>query len=219
MIVIRPEGVTFMKIELQNEDKIVVELTSSDLKTLDITYEDMDYSNIETRRVIWTLLDEARRVLGKDINTAERMLIEALPSDNGGCILYFTVLPASGCDRSSKRLIMKKEAEPILLCTEECDNFIGAVEALRKMENRYKSFNSYLLENEYYIIVYPKLTHSDYCIRCLCEYCDIIETDRTGFSKIDEYGKYLDSFSEEIDCSLSVRGCEDETACDKNVSA
>ncbi|HOD02997.1 MAG TPA: adaptor protein MecA, partial [Clostridiales bacterium] len=104
-----------MKIELHNEDKIVVQLTSMDLKTLDITYEDMDYANIETRRVIWTLLDEARRVLGKDISTTERMLIEALPSEDGGCVLYFTVLPSSGCENSGKRLVMKKEAEPILL--------------------------------------------------------------------------------------------------------
>lgn len=197
-----------MKIELQNEDKIVVELTSLDLKTLDITYEDMDYSNIETRRVIWTLLDEARRVLGKDISTTERMLIEALPSDDGGCVLYFTVLPSSGLDRSGKRLVMKKEAEPLLLRTGDCDSFIGAVELLKSIENRHKGFSSFYLAGEYYTVVYPKLTQSEYFVRSLCEYCDIVEADTMKISEISEYGKYIESFSQRVDSGSPVARAE-----------
>lgn len=52
-----------MKIEAPEENKIVVRLTADDMTKLHITYEEMDYANIETRRVIWTLLDEARRSL------------------------------------------------------------------------------------------------------------------------------------------------------------
>lgn len=197
-----------MKIELQNEDKIVVELTRTDLKTLDITYEDMDYSNIETRRVIWTLLDEAKRVLGKDISPAERMLIEALPLEDGGCVLYFTVLPSSGYDKNSKRLVMKKEAEPILLYTKDCDSFIGAVEILKDTGGRHKGFNSYILSDAYYTVVYPKLTQSDYFIRNLCEYCDIVDADMTKISEVSEYGKHLKSFSERIDSGAPVFSAE-----------
>lgn len=203
-----------MKIELQNENKIVVELTSLDLETLDITYEDMDYSNIETRRVIWTLLDEARRVLDKDISTTERMLIEALPSEDGGCVLYFTILPSSSCDKSGKRLVMKKEAEPMLLCTDNCNCFIEAVEILKKMNNRHKGFCSYILDDKYYTVVYPKLTQSEYFIRCLCEFCDIVEADATKISEICEYGKYIDSFSERVDSSPSVVSAENITSRD-----
>ena len=54
-----------MKIEAPEENKIVVRLTADDMTKLHITYEEMDYANIETRRVIWTLLDEARRELGE----------------------------------------------------------------------------------------------------------------------------------------------------------
>ena len=68
-----------MKIEAPEENKIVVRLTADDMTKLHITYEEMDYANIETRRVIWTLLDEARRELGRDIDPSGRMLIEALP--------------------------------------------------------------------------------------------------------------------------------------------
>ena len=42
------------------------------MQRLDITYEALDYSNIETRRVLWTLLDEARRVAGTNISLSDR---------------------------------------------------------------------------------------------------------------------------------------------------
>lgn len=81
-----------MKIEAPQENKIVVELTAGDMTELDITYEEMDYGNIETRRVIWTILDRARHTLCRDIDPSEKMLIETIPTSDGGCMICFTVL-------------------------------------------------------------------------------------------------------------------------------
>ena len=64
---VKQEGIA-LKIEAPQENRIVVELTSADMTELDITYEEMDYGNIETRRVIWTILDRARAVLRRDID-------------------------------------------------------------------------------------------------------------------------------------------------------
>ena len=77
--------------EAIGEDKIIVELSSDDMETLDIRYEDMDYSNIETRRVVWTLLDKAKQTLGRDIDPSGRLMIEAVPKADGGCLLYFSI--------------------------------------------------------------------------------------------------------------------------------
>ncbi len=208
-----------MKIELQNEDKIVVELSSHDLQTLDITYEDMDYANIETRRVIWTLLDEARRVLGKDISTTERMLIEALPSEDGGCVLYFTVLPSAGREPNGKRLVMKKEAEPMLLFLRDSDGLIETAEELKELMSHHKGFSSYAFDGAYYIIVYPKLTQSEYLLRRLCEYCDVSDAESEQFARITEYGRLLSSFSERGDGSLTVGGAENIAAGNQHVGS
>ena len=54
-----------MKIDSNSEGKITVALSNEDMNELDITYDELDYSNIETRRVIWTLLDKAGQQLGK----------------------------------------------------------------------------------------------------------------------------------------------------------
>lgn len=61
------------------------------MSELDITYEEMDYSDIETRRVIWTILDRVRESTGRDVDPSGNLLIEAAADAEGGCILCFTV--------------------------------------------------------------------------------------------------------------------------------
>lgn len=95
-----------MKINSPNISKIIVELTCSDMSELDITYEDMDYSNIETRRVIWTILDKARHELGRDIDPSCDMTIETIPLDTGGCVIFFTV---NDIPQNIKSLLSKVE--------------------------------------------------------------------------------------------------------------
>ena len=41
-----------MRIEAHDDFRIAVELSDEDMDELQITYEDLDYSNIETRRVL-----------------------------------------------------------------------------------------------------------------------------------------------------------------------
>ena len=79
-----------MKINSPAEDRIIVDLTKQDMMELDITYEDMDYSTVETRRVIWTVLGEAGKALGRELDPSRRMIIEALPKRRGRlCALLY----------------------------------------------------------------------------------------------------------------------------------
>ena len=72
-------------------NKFIVMLSREDLSQLDITYDTMDYANIETRRVIWTILDRVRASTGRDIDPSGNLVIEAAPDSSGGCVLMFTV--------------------------------------------------------------------------------------------------------------------------------
>lgn len=80
-----------MNIHSVNKNKFIVELSADDMSELDITYEDMDYSDIETRRVIWTILDRVRESTGRDVDPSGNLLIEAAADAEGGCILCFTL--------------------------------------------------------------------------------------------------------------------------------
>ncbi len=86
-----------MNIQPIGNNKFIVTLSRKDLTDLDITYDTMDYSDIETRRVIWTILDRVRSRTGRDIDPSGNLIIEAAPDNYGGCVLMFTV-PVSRSD-------------------------------------------------------------------------------------------------------------------------
>lgn len=179
-----------MKIESNGEEKIIVTLSQTDMNDLDITYDEMDYSNIETRRVIWTILDKARKTLGKSVDTDGKLLIEVAPAEDGGCILHFT--NSSFTDsKSKKRLIMKKEAEPILFCPWDENSFIDCLKIVPKIKGFIKSSEPYKYKNNLYIIFRPKLTFSEKILHILCEFGNANISTEWEISKIYEYGNSL----------------------------
>ncbi|MDR2687813.1 MAG: hypothetical protein LBB75_08665 [Oscillospiraceae bacterium] len=80
-----------MRIEAITRRKIVVELSAEDMTNLDITYEALDYASVDTRRVIWVILDRVRECTGCDIDPSGQLRIDAMPRPTGGCILFFTL--------------------------------------------------------------------------------------------------------------------------------
>ena len=94
-----------------SKNKIVAELTKQDMQELDITYDQMDYSNIETRRVIWTVLEKLRQFSGRDIDPSGNLLIEAVAGRDGGCVLCFTVSEQErGTRKISPPVLTKNES-------------------------------------------------------------------------------------------------------------
>ncbi len=179
-----------MKIEANGEEKISVTLSKTDMTDFDITYDEMDYSNIETRRVIWTILDEAKKVLGKSINIDNRLLIQVSPADDGGCFLQFTQLPEAP-DTKKKRLIMKKDAEPFLFSAFDSNSFIDAASCLKSASHLLKEFELYKFKSEYCIIIHPRPTHTETIIFSLCEFGEILTSAKKEISKIYETGLRL----------------------------
>ncbi len=174
-----------MKIEADGEEKIAVTLTNRDMQEFDITYEEMDYSNIETRRVIWTILDEAKRVLGKPISTDNRLLIQVSPLEEGGCLLHFTMLEE--CSTATrKRLIMKKDAEPLLFKAFDDDAFLDSIPIISKINEYTLKTEFFTKGDEYYIIITPKPRHSDKAILHLSEFGNISQVCKKDIAEIHE---------------------------------
>lgn len=110
-----------MDIQPISNNKFIVGLSKDDMLDLDITYEEMDYSNIETRRVIWTILDTVRKDTGRDVDPSGNLMIEAAPNPNGGCLLMFTV--SSGLRAHSATVISKINSSKIFEF-ENADNLL-----------------------------------------------------------------------------------------------
>ena len=123
---------------------------------LDITYDEINYSNIETRRVIWTILDKARTVLGKDIDPSKQMIIETLPLKNGGCMIFFTVNNCTLTESAKNKSQYVYEFENI-------NNLIDFYKYFKKSEVQNVGYDLYS-NNDKFRIITKESTNSD-CLK------------------------------------------------------
>lgn len=176
-----------MKIESDGEEKIAVTLTEGDMQDFDITYDEMDYANIETRRVIWTILDEAKRILGKPINIDNRLLIQVSPGEDGGCIMHFSQLN-DPCAHHKKRLIMKKDAEPVIFTTSDYDAYIDVITLLKETPDIYTSAEFFTSGKNLCIVLHPTPTLTEKLITQLCEFGDVSLANKKDLAQLYEMG-------------------------------
>ncbi|MBQ2904618.1 MAG: adaptor protein MecA [Clostridia bacterium] len=175
-----------MKINSPAEDRIVVDLTKQDMLELDITYEDMDYSTIETRRVIWTVLGEAGKALGREFDPSRRMIIEASPKSEGGCTLCFTILDGRKNRFPQKHTLRKQEDN--LIC--DFDNLDGLFRAAAEAAAPGENIRSSLFElNGTYRLI---LGYSSETLRnILSEFCTVRNCSRLIYEHTREHWHLL----------------------------
>ena len=135
-----------MRIVTVNEFRVEVTLTPEDLNDFDITYEQMDYADADTRRVLWTLLAEVRRMNGISLDLSGKLLIEVNRETDGCCRVSFTTLPQKEGKSATVRQLVKSQTAPIVL---ECAGLDGVIRAaaagkadwpaaLYRLGNRYR---------------------------------------------------------------------------------
>lgn len=178
-----------MKIETPQENKIVVELSGADMAELDITYEEMDYGNIETRRVIWTILDRVRHTLSRDIDPSGRMMIETIPTGDGGCVLYFTVL-GEGRYIGYHTLRINKERTAFTYAFDSLDALTDCAAALRRREQVLPKSSLFLLDGEYRLFLQCDLPPG-HCKQLLSEYGTLCAEGTLSLSFLREHGRLL----------------------------
>ena len=173
-------GAVVMNIIAENENVICIELTREDMCELDITYDELDYANIETRRVLWTLLDEARHKLGKDIRLTQKMLIEAVPDSKGGCTIFFTVSDGPEGRNGKKQLVKVRNVK--IICGSDNIDDISALSEVLARDGRVVKSELYTDGDMYRLIIYPETSYFRSIENVVCEYCDICEDDVTAYT-------------------------------------
>lgn len=154
-----------------SKNKIIAELSKDDMKDLDITYEQMDYSNIETRRVIWTVLEKIREVSGRDIDPSCNLLIEAVAGQDGGCVLCFTVPEKKRTIYSANPPVLTKNTSGIVFEFENINSLLDMIKTVGR-ENL-SSGNMIFKRNDRYRILLNRVPSSEYQ------------------RKIEEFGKFI----------------------------
>lgn len=78
-----------MEIIMISDCKLKVMLGEDDLKQFEIKAEQLDYSNTETKRMFWDILNRAKHQTGFDTD-GQRVLVQLYPSKQGGCEMFVT---------------------------------------------------------------------------------------------------------------------------------
>ena len=170
-----------MKIDLAGEKSVLVELSKEDMTEFNITYDDLDYSNVPTRKVLFCIMEKIRLETGKTIGQTDKLKIDVMPDSKGGCLMIFT-------DCAGEELVVKKE-DLAFIC-EDINNLIDCARALKKSglacpeTSLYSSTDGYILTTSNCNNLQKKLI-SEFA---KCERVSILDLER-----IREYGECIKS--------------------------
>lgn len=109
-----------MTIEVISTNTVKITLTELDMLDYDINYERLDRKNPETKRLLIELLEAVREEKNIDL-CSEKLYVEAFPQNDGGCLLYISIL--------NDRLKPKIELYSELVCEIEDLTHLIAVSA------------------------------------------------------------------------------------------
>lgn len=103
-----------MEFDFINESKLKILLNAEDLDEFELSAEELDYSNTETKRMFWDILSRAKKRTGFDTD-GHRVLVQLYPSKDGGCEVFVTkIIPLcdekDGCPAFEKPQRKKKSS-------------------------------------------------------------------------------------------------------------
>lgn len=79
-----------MKISCVSDTVTVIELTVEEMEKYDFNIEQSDYSSPHTRKVLWSIIDEASKLTGRNVEVNQGLEIDFLPDIKGGCLLIIS---------------------------------------------------------------------------------------------------------------------------------
>ncbi len=81
---------TIVKISCVSETVTVIELSPMEMEKYDFNIEKSDYSSPHTRKALWSIIDEASKITGKNVEVNQGLEIDLLPDIKGGCLLIIS---------------------------------------------------------------------------------------------------------------------------------
>ncbi|MCH5198881.1 MAG: hypothetical protein J1E34_08250 [Oscillospiraceae bacterium] len=173
-----------MKIESVNEYRVEIELADSEMAQLGISYEALNWEDIETRRAMWNIINAVREN-GIDLTLSGKVLIEAGKLKNG-CRLIITVLPPRGDAASVKSLV--KGGVPAMLRSREKTN-------IEKAASFFKNAETSLYERDGVYVLAVSGDYSDNELYRAEEFCESSKNTGTlAAAFLEEYFNKCEGF-------------------------
>lgn len=161
-----------MNFLIKNEYRTEITLSSRELADYGITYEELDYGNIGTRRLLWALQGEVKRSYGYTIPLSGKVLIEVIKEQEDCIRICFSSLDAKSADGSSVKQLVKSCACPVIAEFSDLEEMLFAASLLTA------EIKSSLFEKngKYRLLFSPSSEKREELILCLCEFSEILES-------------------------------------------
>ena len=165
-----------MRIEQIDRQTIKVVLNQTDMDSFDITYEEMDYKDPNTKRVLLELIRRIKEETDMDFNSG-KLFVEAFPYSDGGCVLYICTIPVSAESTPQNRPAQKRAVFNTPLVFE-----FDGLEALGSAcKHLFLQYNHIILKSALYLYgqAYRLLIYSYF------------KLDNKLIAMVSEYGRYI----------------------------
>lgn len=172
-----------MNIIVRNEYRVEAQLSAEELRAYGITYEELDYKNIETRRVLWLLSEKIRSTYGIGINFSGRLLIEVIKEKEDMIRICFSQLSDSLSDEKSVKQLVKSENTPVV--AEFSD--IEAVLSLLFFVREEFSASFYEKSGKYRLVFNVAQNEKEKLVTQLCEFSEILSFPQLENARCKEH--------------------------------
>ncbi len=176
-----------MKIENIGQNKLKILLNDQDMIQYNISYDQLDYNDSDTKKLVLQLLNVAKSETGFDA-AAGKLFIEVFPDVDGGCIFYFTLLTGEKKKGNEKNILIN----PFIFEFDNinCLSSVVCVLFLQYSHRIYKS-SLYLINDRYRLVVYPLSRFDDSLITLAKEYKSFVSDTPISKAYTIEHGKLL----------------------------
>lgn len=172
-----------LKIEPLDRQTIKIVLSKSDMQQMSIEFEQMDYSQPATKRMIMQLLQQARDETNLDF-TKGKLLIEAFPTPDGGCVLYLNLIQRSYSTNKNNRGFNT----PLIFKIQNLDQLcIVSKKLYQNYHHLILKSTLYSENNQYILMVYSYYKLDDKLIAIINEHGSLVGKGEIKSRLIEEH--------------------------------
>ena len=167
-----------MTFEALNNNVMLVELSGDEMKSFNITYATLN-NNETTQALLKKLL--YRIDAEKRFSKGDKVLVEAMPTENGGCFFIFTFT-----SKEKIRYKIKSNKDFTVFKADNIDDFLDFIKVAGFYYEKNISCRAFKLNNNYFLIFPEK---NDRICQLMTEYGE--KSENISYEWLNEYCKNL----------------------------
>ncbi len=171
-----------VKVVVLNDYRVEAVLSCEELDGYGISYEEIDYKNIETRRFLWSVTGDIASLCGVRVPLSGKILIEVIKDAGDEFRICFSSLGAPFCDEKSVKQLVKTQT--VSLTAEFAD-----IEYVLKSLPRLSSFEEGALverDGKYRMLFDVLPSVREELVSAVCEFAEKLDYSRLEAAKSRE---------------------------------